>query len=794
MNHFKRLLNLAILLALAACSPAVSTDTHPTTNPAITEPSGTIATLEPTSPPVPSDTPIPSATTQPSPTLPLPTDTTNWLYQIAFASSTSSNYGRCCAIKVINADGTGLINITGQRGEFAAPAWSPDGLSLAVRRDDPGGISLIRSTTTNGLVSLDSIQSLVSGFSDAPAWTPDGLSITFQMADNYDWYLYNVPAEGGRYTRLANLPAEVLSPAWSPDGTRLAYILQTNNPYRLRLYVANADGTNQTLLSTGGLDADHPDWSPDGKQIAFAGFQSGARNLYIINADGSDLRQVTHSGHALDPDWSPDGYRLAFTSDRDDNYDIYIINLDGTGELRLTSDEAFQRWPDWRRIPMPAEQPWLDCQSQATYLGDVSIPDGTAFSGGQEFQKIWRLQNTGTCAWTANYQLQYFDGERMGEQEQLALPAVIQPGSTFDLALPLTAPATQADYQGRWRITDAQDTYVPGPSGNPLTLTVDIAVQPGNAIPLPAPLYFLSERSGSDQVWRLERDGHTLTQITHTPAQVDVYAIAPATGTLAYSAGGQLFVADGLIASTDPDYSFRYLAWSADGRILAYHLGGIHLYDPQTEEDRLLIADNPAQDYVSFRSYWPVSFSPDGSQLAAIVGMWEASGWAIVDTRTGSAYEAAAPYSQMTTWSQSGMAFYIASDEAQEMMGFWPGLWRIAPGMSDLYTEYLIDNQAVWAPYAHGDILLYFLSGSQGLGLYRSGADGVSGRVALWQFPYLFGQEEIDSFAWTLDGGYVALSLPHRPTSVLNEVLLFSTQDAPPIYLLQDAKALQWGP
>ena len=75
------------------------------------------------------------------------------------------------------------------------------------------------------------------------------------------------------------------------------------------------------------------------------------------------------------------------------------------------------------------------------------------------------------------------------------------------------------------------------------------------------------------------------------------------------------------------------------------------------------------------------------------------------------------------------MAFYIANDHWQEMMGFPPGLWRIAPGMSGLDTEYLIDMQAVWAPYAHGDMLLYFLSGSQGLGLYRSGADGVSGRV-----------------------------------------------------------------
>ena len=310
----------------------------------------------------------------------------------------------------------------------------------------------------------------------------------------------------------------------------------------------------------------------------------------------------------------------------DDNYDIYIINVDGTGELRLTSDEAFQRWPDWRRIPMPSEQPWLNCQSQATYLGDVSIPDGTSFSGGQEFHKIWRLQNTGTCAWTANYHLQHFDGERMGSLEQLALPAVIQPGSTFDLALPLTAPTAQADYAGRWRLTDAQGAYVPGPSGNPLTLTVDIAVQPSDASPLPAPLYFLSERSGSNQVWRLERDGHTLAQITQTAVPVDAYAISPATGALAYSAGGQLFVADGLIASSDSDDSFRRLAWSADGRILAYSLGGIHLYDTQTGLDRLLIANNPVQDYAIIQellaSFLLTGWQPACRYRCDVGGVW----------------------------------------------------------------------------------------------------------------------------------------------------------------------------
>ena len=64
----------------------------------------------------------------------------------------------------------------------------------------------------------------------------------------------------------------------------------------------------------------------------------------------------------------------------------------------------------------------------------------------------------------------------------------------------------------------------------------------------------------------------------------------------------------------------------------------------------------------------------------------------------------------------------------------------------------------------------------------------------MWNQPYLFGQDGIDSFAWTPDGSYVALSLPPHASDVLNDVLLFSAQDIPPVYLLQDAEALQWGP
>ena len=88
------------------------------------------------------------------------------------------------------------------------------------------------------------------------------------------------------------------------------------------------------------------------------------------------------------------------------------------------------------------------------FVKDVSVPDGSNFAPGETFTKIWRLQNRGTCAWTADYALVYTSGAKMGETVAVRLPGYVAPGQTVDVSVTLTAPTTPGHYTGYWMLRD----------------------------------------------------------------------------------------------------------------------------------------------------------------------------------------------------------------------------------------------------------------------------------------------------------------------------------------------------
>jgi len=87
---------------------------------------------------------------------------------------------------------------------------------------------------------------------------------------------------------------------------------------------------------------------------------------------------------------------------------------------------------------------------RATFVSDVTVPDGTLFSPGQTFTKTWRLRNTGKCTWTTDYSLVFSAGDQMGGASPILLPSSVAPGQTIDLSLNLTAPTSIGSYRGYW--------------------------------------------------------------------------------------------------------------------------------------------------------------------------------------------------------------------------------------------------------------------------------------------------------------------------------------------------------
>jgi TolB protein len=180
-----------------------------------------------------------------------------------------------------------------------------------------------------------------------PAWSPDGTKIAWSTnrlgGSNYEIYVMN--ADGSGVTNLTNFAGSDRFPTWSPDGTRIAYMSMRNGGGNFEIYVMNADGTNPRQLTfTAGIEDCCPDWSPDGTHIAFESRRDGQFELYVMNADGSNQRNITNSpDYDGTPGYSPDGSRIAFR--RGNN--IRLVNPDGAALITITQGAPLNRTPAW---------------------------------------------------------------------------------------------------------------------------------------------------------------------------------------------------------------------------------------------------------------------------------------------------------------------------------------------------------------------------------------------------------------------------------------------------------------
>ena len=160
------------------------------------------------------------------------------------------------------------------------------------------------------------------GISSHPAWSPDGTRIAFARGTD----VYTMDECGHDKQLVLDWDATVGDLDWSPDGARLVAELPNCAEFDCApdIYVFGLDGSGLTNLTSEFFDDHHPSWSPDGTKIAFDSAQSGDQDVYTIEPDGTGLTNVTAGdpAYAADPDWSPDGTQLI--------YDGEVFSPDGT--------------------------------------------------------------------------------------------------------------------------------------------------------------------------------------------------------------------------------------------------------------------------------------------------------------------------------------------------------------------------------------------------------------------------------------------------------------------------------
>lgn len=217
---------------------------------------------------------------------------------------------------------------------------------------EPNGTGLANITNTPTASSYDQ--------ESDPAWSPDGSRLAFEAGPS-PRHLWVMNADGTDRRRVTTDPYPFgegdRNPSWSPDGERIIFSrdLQPGPCSRFEcdeIFTVRPDGTGLTRLTNNSLSDGHPVFSPDGQRIAFSrrlcsGFPDTTciTDIYTMNADGTGETLLTPGGTSsdVDPSWSPDGSAIAFDSNRHgccSGFEIYTMNADGTDPARLTFNDG----------------------------------------------------------------------------------------------------------------------------------------------------------------------------------------------------------------------------------------------------------------------------------------------------------------------------------------------------------------------------------------------------------------------------------------------------------------------
>jgi Tol biopolymer transport system component len=269
--------------------------------------------------------------------------------------------------------------------------------------------------------ATDEIVNVVETITPTPEPTPEPIPCTITFVSDRDGNreIYTMDSEGANLVNLTNDSSDDFDPAWSPDGKQVAFA--SNRPTETGegqfIYIMNADGSGLHQL-TSETDSKFPDWSHDGKEITYTAYG----DIYVIKADGiSPSVNLTISPiEDWKSTWSNDGNQIAWLSGGNENWNIFVMNADGSGIQQLTENGTVGdvTWTIDGRLFTHYEDPGGACFNCVMNADGSNVIDGGGKGTIQEFLPYWTL---------AGDRVELVAGEHLNGNNEVMLVGEIYP-------------------------------------------------------------------------------------------------------------------------------------------------------------------------------------------------------------------------------------------------------------------------------------------------------------------------------------------------------------------------------